>query len=92
MQCRIADLRDKEVVNMADGNRLGNVEDVLVDTVSGRVLALVVPGPCRLLGLFFPGDDYIIRWECVRRIGDDLILIDVKGSCERAKRPKRRFF
>ncbi|MBR4656280.1 MAG: YlmC/YmxH family sporulation protein [Oscillospiraceae bacterium] len=92
MQCRIADLRDKEVVNMADGNRLGNVEDVLVDTVSGRVLALVVPGPCRLLGLFFPGDDYIIRWECVRRIGDDLILIDVKGDCERAKRPKRRFF
>ena len=92
MQCRIADLRDKEVVNMADGNRLGNVEDVLVDTLSGRVLALVVPGPCRFLGLFFPGDDYIIRWECVRRIGDDLILIDVKGDCERAKRPKRCFF
>ncbi len=92
MQCRIADLRDKEVVNVADGNRLGNVEDVLVDTVSGRVLALVVPGPCRLLGLFFPGDDYLIRWECVRRIGNDLILIDAKGGCERAKRPKRRFF
>ncbi len=92
MQCRIADLRDKEVVNVADGSRLGNVEDVLVDTVSGRVLALVVPGPCRLLGLFFPGDDYIVRWECVRRIGDELILIDVRGGCERAKRPRRRLF
>ena len=92
MQCRIADLRCKEVVNIADGIRLGNVEDVLVDTVSGRVLALVVPGPCRLLGLFFPGDDYIVRWECVRRIGDELILIDVHGGCERAKRPRRRLF
>ena len=92
MQCRIADLRNKEVVNVADGNRLGCVEDVLVDTCSGRVLALVVPGPCRLLGLFFPGDDYIIRWESVRRIGEDLILIDVKGDCERAKRPKKKFF
>ncbi len=92
MQCRIADLRDKEVVNVADGSRLGSVEDVLVDTVSGRVLALVVPGPCRLLGLFFPGDDYIVRWECVRRIGDELILIDVRGGCERAKRPRRRLF
>ena len=92
MQCRIADLRDKEVVNVADGSRLGNVEDVLVDTVSGRVLALVVPGPCRFLGRFFPGDDYIIRWECVRRIGDELILIDVRGGCERAKRPRRRLF
>ncbi len=92
MQCRIADLRNKEVVNMADGQRLGNVEDVLVDTGSGRVLALVVPGPCRFLGLFFPGDDYIIRWESIRRVGEDLILIDVRGDCERARRPKRFLF
>ena len=92
MQCRIADLRNKEVVNMADGQRLGNVEDVLVDTGSGRVLALVVPGPCRFLGLFFPGDDYIIRWESIRRVGEDLILIDVRGDFERARRPKRFLF
>ena len=89
MQCRIADLRCKEVVNIADGRRLGSVGDVLVDTGSGRVLALVVPGPCRLLGLFLPGDDYIIRWEQVRRIGDDLILVDVRGDCERCRRPGR---
>ena len=45
MQCRIADLRSKEVVNIADGMRLGNVEDVLVDTISGRVLALEIMVP-----------------------------------------------
>ncbi len=92
MQCRIADLRCKEIVNIADGMRMGNVEDVLVDTVSGRVMALVAPGPCRFLGLFFPGDDVIIRWECVRRIGEDLILVEIRGQCERCKRPKRWFF
>lgn len=92
MQCRIADLRRREVVNVADGNRLGSVEDVLVDTGSGRVAALVVPGPCRFLGLFFPGDDYIIRWDAVKRIGDDLILVDVRGDCERCRRPRRPFF
>ena len=89
MQCRIADLRCKEVVNIADGTRMGCVEDVLVDMGSGRVVALVVPGPCRLLGLFLPGDDFIIRWDSVRRIGDDLILVDVRGDCERCKRPRR---
>lgn len=92
MQCRIADLRNKEVVNICDGFRLGCVEDVLVDTVTGRVLALVVPGPCKWLGLFFPGDDYIIHWECVTRIGEDLILVEVRGEHSRAKRPKRLFF
>ena len=89
MQCRIADLRCTEVVNIADGTRMGSVEDVLVDTGNGRVAALVVPGPCRLLGLFLPGDDFIIRWDSVRRIGDDLILVDVRGDCERCKRPRR---
>lgn len=92
MQCRIAELRCREVVNIADGQRLGFVEDVLLDTATGRVLALLVPGPCRFLGLFLPGDDYLIRWDCVRRFGDDLILVDIRGGCERCKRPRRRLF
>lgn len=91
MQCRIADLRSKEVVNIHDGQRLGYVEDVLVDTASGHVMAIVVPGPCRLLGLFFPADDYVIHWESILRIGKDLILIDVKGEHPRTKRRKFRF-
>lgn len=92
MQCRIAELRQKEVVNLADGQRLGCVEDVLVDACTGRILALVLPGPCRCFGLFFPGDDILIRWECIRRIGDDLILVESKGDPERRKRPRFRFF
>ncbi len=86
MQCRIADLRCKEVVNICDGFRLGYVEDILLDTMTGKIVALVVPGPCKFLGLFFPGDDYIIQWDCVSRIGDDLILVEVKGEKPRAKR------
>ena len=86
MHCRIADLRCKEVVNICDGFRLGYVEDVLLDTDTGRILALAVPGPCRILGLFLPGDDYIINWECVKRIGDDLILVEIHGDKPRSKR------
>lgn len=88
MQCRIADLRCKEVVNICDGQRLGCVSDVLVDTVCGKIIALVIPGPCRCMGLFFPGDDILIRWECVKRIGDDLILIEKRGEPERVRHPK----
>ena len=92
MQCCMAELRRREVVNMADGNRLGNVEDVLVDVGSGRVAALVIPGPCRFLGLFCPGDDYIVGWDAVRRVGEDLILVDIRGDCERRRRARRPFF
>lgn len=92
MQCRIAELRCKEVVNICDGQRLGYVSDVLLDVTCGKILALVIPGSCRFLGLFCPGDDILIRWECVKRIGDDLILVERQGEAECVKRPKHFLF
>ena len=92
MQCRIAELRSKEVVNICDGKRLGFVSDVLIDTACGKIVALTVPGPYRCMGLFFPGDDILIRWECVKRIGNDLILIEKPGEPEQVHRPGRFHF
>ncbi|MBP5166301.1 MAG: YlmC/YmxH family sporulation protein [Oscillospiraceae bacterium] len=86
MQCRIEDLRCREVINICDGMRMGYVDDVLIDTSCGRVVAVVVPGPCRFFGLFGRGDDYVISWECIVRIGSDLILAEVKGEYRRMKR------
>ena len=79
MQCRIRDLRRKEVINICDGCRLGYVEDVDVRVPEGQVVAIVVYGPCRffgLFGLFGRGEEFYIPWECIQRIGDDIILID----------------
>ncbi|MDR1116780.1 MAG: YlmC/YmxH family sporulation protein [Oscillospiraceae bacterium] len=72
---RIADLRLKEVINIHSGCRLGFVNDVEVDVVSGRVIALIVPGPCKF-GIFPLGEDYVIPWDSICKIGDDIILVD----------------
>ena len=92
MRCRIADLRCKEVINICSGFRLGFVCDVIVNTATGQVLAIVVPGRCRFLGLFGREDDYVVPWECIRRIGDDIILIEVSGELRREKRERRPWF
>ena len=89
VQCRIADLRCKEVINICDGMRMGFVCDVILNTGTGNILALVVPGPCRFFGLFGREDDFVIPWECIRKIGDDIILIEIHGDYRREKRPKR---
>ncbi len=81
MQCRIADLRLKEVINVKDGTRYGFVNDVLVDTITGRLVAIVVPGPCRIWGIFGKDDDFVISWESIKRIGEDIILVE--HECER---------
>ncbi len=92
MRCRVADLRCKEVINICDGLRLGFVFDVIVNVVTGQVVAIVVPGPCRVFGILGREDDYVIPWECIRRIGDDIILVEVPGEHQREKRIKYRWF
>lgn len=73
--CRIVDLRCKEVINLCDGCRLGFVGDVEVDVLCGRVVAIVVPGRCRLFGLLGREEDCVIPWEAIEKIGDDIILV-----------------
>ena len=55
MECRGSELRDKEIINITDGSRIGYVGDVIMDLEEGRVSALVVPGRLRLFGYHFGG-------------------------------------
>ena len=78
MSVKFTEMRCKEVICISDGERLGFVSDVVVEVPEGCVVAIVVPGPCRFWGLFGRKDDYVIPWNCIRRIGPDIILVDVK--------------
>ena len=90
---RIEDLRYREVINISTGRRLGYVGDVDMDISNGRILALIVPGPYKFLGLFGRGDDFILPWDHIIRIGDDIILVsdDKEERCPpKNKRQERR--
>jgi len=89
MCSRIKELRCREVINVCDGCRLGFVQDVELDLQTGRVTALLVPGPGRFFGLFGCHSDYVIPWGCIKRIGSDIILVDVILDQARMPRPKK---
>ena len=76
MECRVSELRYKEIINVSDGSRYGWVGDVEVDLDSGQVRALVVPGRLRLFGLLGREEDWVFPWEAVRRFGADTILVE----------------
>lgn len=80
METRIAQLRYKEVISLADGSRFGYVGDLELDLASGRVLSLIVPGRRRLFGLLGREPDRIIPWEAVKRFGEDIILVEESTS------------
>ena len=92
MGTRVTDLRCKEVINVTDGLRLGFVSDVEILLPEGKVLALGVPGPCRFFGLFGRKDDFVIPWNCIRRIGSDIILVELEPDKCRVPRPKPGWF
>ena len=76
MDCRIGDLRYKEVINVNTGYRLGFVSDAVFDISSGQMSALVVPGEFKISGLFGKSNEYVIPWGAIRKIGDDIILVE----------------
>ncbi len=78
--CRMKDLRCKEVVNVRDGLRYGYVCDVIVDVCTGLIHYIVVPGQSKAFGIFGCDQEYIIAWKDVKKIGDDIIIVDVSTN------------
>ena len=91
MCSRFTELQCKEVICLCDGRRLGFIRDVSINACDGKISAIIVPGPCRFFGVLGPGDDFVIPWECIRKIGPDIVLVDVKPTECRAPRIKSPF-
>lgn len=72
--CMFSSLRNKEVVNVCDGAALGCICDLEVNHATGQVVRLVLPGE-GIGGMLSAKKRLFIPWDCVERIGDDVILV-----------------
>ena len=89
MVCSLSDLRDKEVINLKNGAKLGYVDDVEINTDDATVLALIVYGQPRFFGLFGRDDDIVIKCDQINLVGEDTILVHMD---EMALSTKSRHF
>lgn len=71
------DIRNKEVINIYDGKSMGYVDDIEIDLEKGTVEGIVVPVQRRMFQFFGKEEDHVIRWKDIKRIGDDVVLVDV---------------
>lgn len=77
----IEELSCKDVINLRDGCRLGNVCDVQIDICNSCVKALIIFGRPKFFGLFGREEDLCVPWENIEKIGEDAILVDCEPFC-----------
>ena len=73
---RLSDLQHKDVVNVNDGKKIGNIIDVMI-TNDGKMKGLVVEKSKFLISMFSNKDEIIINWDQIEKIGEDVILVKI---------------
>lgn len=73
------DIKNKEIINIFDGKSLGYVSDIEVNLEKGRVEAIIVPAQAGFFNFFSKESEYIIKWKDIKKIGEDVILVEVKN-------------
>ena len=76
---RVQELLRREVINLSDGEKMGYASDVELDTENGRIAAIILPEKGKGINLFGRGNEIRIPWRDIRRISDDLIMVERDG-------------
>ncbi|WP_409305343.1 YlmC/YmxH family sporulation protein [Peribacillus sp. SCS-155] len=73
---KISEFQVKDIVNIHDGKKLGNMSDLSINVTTGNIEAIIVSGGGRVMGLFGREEEMIIPWNKIKKIGADVILVE----------------
>ena len=79
MDISLSELKEKEIVNVFDGKKLGRIIDILFNIENGMVKGIVVPGEKKF---FKKSEDIFIPLEKLKKIGDDVVLVKLSVQSE----------
>lgn len=72
--CSFGELSKKEVISCMDCTRLGFIVDINIQLENAQIVSVVVELPASCFS--FKRNTITIPWECIKKIGDDLIIAD----------------
>lgn len=77
---KLSEIRDKEVININNGERMGYAYDFELDLDQGIIVGIVMSGTSKVLGFFGKSEEIIIEWASIIKIGTDTILVDYNNE------------
>lgn len=72
---RLSELQNKDIVNINNGTKIGKIIDVLIN-LEGNMEALVVQKN-KIINVFSNNGEFEIKWNQIKKIGDDVILVNL---------------
>ena len=89
MESSFLELKSKQVINTVDGKCLGYITDVIFDVGSAKVLGFVVPvSSGGFWGIFKGSRELFIPYNCVYKIGVDVVLVELYVEEKKNPPPK----
>lgn len=73
---RLSELQNKDVVNIIDGRKIGNIIDVNIN-LEGKMEGLIVEKSKFLISIFSNKDEIEIKWNQIEKIGEDVIIVKI---------------
>lgn len=77
---KLSEIREKEIININTGERMGYIDDFELNLEKGRIDAIIIASVGKVLGFFGKNSEIIIDWNNIVRIGTDTILVDYKNE------------
>lgn len=76
----LTQLRQMEVIDIAEGKRLGFIGDIVFDEDFTKIDSLVIPSQNGFFSIFKRKDDVLIKWSQIKVIGIDIIIVDLSSK------------
>ena len=91
MEVSFLELKSKQVINTVDGKCLGHITDIIFDSDCAKLLGFIVPqSGYGFWGLFRGNREIFIPYDCVCKIGVDVILVELYVDDNRGKHDNKR--
>ena len=74
---KLSELQRKDIINIKDGKKIGKIVDVEFDINSGYMIHFVIEKAHFVRNLFSNTEELNIKFTQIKKLGEDVILIDI---------------
>lgn len=74
---KLSELQRKDIVDIRNGKKIGKIVDVEFDQTNGYMIKFIIEKAHFIKNLFTSSEELTIKFTQIKKMGEDVILIDI---------------